>query len=152
MRDLGLFLGFGSQMPEDDFGKGPDNLWSVGSLNYFVIECKSGATKAKTISKHDCNQLTGFVTWFEKQYDKSCSATPVLVHQKTKPENAATLHPKARIITEEKLDKLTSSLKSYAVAVGEGPGFTELKTVLKQLEHFGLGADGFISQFTKKGG
>jgi hypothetical protein len=151
MRDLGLFLGFGSQMPEDDFGKGPDNLWSIGDLNYLVIECKSGATKAKAISKHDCNQLTGSVTWFEKQYDKSCSATPVMVHQKTKPEHAATLHPKARMITEEKLDKLIDRLRAYAVAVGEGLGYTQPKAVAKQLEHFGLAAGSFVGQFTQKG-
>jgi hypothetical protein len=151
IRDLGLFLGFGSQMPEDDFGKGPDNLWSIGDLNYLVIECKSGATKAKAISKHDCNQLTGSVTWFERQYDRSCSATPIMAHQKTKPEHAATLHPKARIIDEEKLNKLIDRLKAYAVAVGEGLGYTKPKIVVKQLEHFGLAAGSFVGQFTQKG-
>lgn len=83
-RDLGAFLGFGSQMPEEDFGKGPDNLWSIGNLSYFVIECKSGAVKAQAISKHDCNQLTGSMMWFTKQYDKSCAATPIMVHKKTR--------------------------------------------------------------------
>lgn len=151
MRDLGLFLGFGSQMPEEDFGKGPDNLWSVGSLKYFVIECKSGAVKAKAISKHDCNQLTGSVMWFDKQYDKSCSAVPIMVHKMTKPENAATLHPDTRIITEEKLDLLIARLKSYSVAVGDKGGFTEPATIAKQLDHFGLTAAKFVSQFTVKG-
>ncbi len=151
MRDLGLFLGFGSQMPEDDFGKGPDNLWSIGNLNYLVIECKSGATKAKAISKHDCNQLTGSLTWFEKQYDKSCSATPVMVHQKTKPEHAATLHPRARIITEDKLSTLIHNLKSYAIAVGEDLGYTNPTTVARQVAHFGFAAGSFVGQFTQKG-
>jgi hypothetical protein len=152
MRDLGLFLGFGSQMPEDDFGKGPDILWSMGGLNYLVIECKSGETKAKVINKHDCNQLTGSLIWFEEKYDKSCLATPIMVHQKTKSEYAATLHPKVRIITEEKLDKLIDKLNSYAVAVGEEFGYTKPKTVAKQLEHFGLAAGSFVPQFTQKGG
>jgi hypothetical protein len=151
MRDMGLLLGFGSQMPEDDFGKGPDNLWSIGNLRYFVIECKSGATSASAISKHDCNQLTGSMMWFEKQYDKSCSATPIMVHQKTKSENAATLHPETRIITEEKLNKLAEKLRAYSVAVGEDLGFTKPKMVAKQLEHFGLAAASFVGQFTEKG-
>ncbi|MGY8683906.1 hypothetical protein Q2941_39980 [Bradyrhizobium sp. UFLA05-153] len=30
MFDLGLFLGFGSQRPEQDTGRGPDNLWAFG--------------------------------------------------------------------------------------------------------------------------
>ncbi|MFX4083488.1 helicase C-terminal domain-containing protein [Sphingobium yanoikuyae] len=151
-KDLGLFLGFGSQMPEEDFGKGPDNLWSVGNLNYFVIECKSGAVKAKAISKHDCNQLTGSMMWFGKSYDKSCSAVPIMVHKKTKPENAATLHPDARIMTEEKLDRLLERLKAYAIAIGEDLGFTKPATIAKQLDHFGLTASKFVGQFSKKGG
>jgi hypothetical protein len=59
----GAFLGFGSHRPEREIGKGPDNLWAVGGLNYLVIECKSGVTAAQ-ISKTDCNQLIGSVSWF----------------------------------------------------------------------------------------
>ena len=99
MLDLGLFLGFGSQRPEQDTGRGPDNLWALGALQYLVIECKSGAVKASSINKHDCNQLNGSMTWFADKYDKSCSATPVMVHPKTTPEHAATLHADARIVT-----------------------------------------------------
>lgn len=58
IRDLGRFFGFGSQRPEREIGKGPDNLWAIGSLDYIVIECKSGSTAGK-IPKSDCNQLTG---------------------------------------------------------------------------------------------
>lgn len=151
MRDLGSFLGFGSQMPEDDYGKGPDNLWSLGGLEYLVIECKSGATSAKAISKHDCNQLTGSMVWFGKQYDKACSATPVMVHPKTTPENAATLHPDARIITAEKLAKLIENLRGYTRAIAEANGYADAKVVAQQLAHFGLTADAFVEQFTTKG-
>ena len=151
LRDLGKFLGFGSQMPEDDYGKGPDNLWSLGGLEYLVIECKSGATSARAISKHDCNQLTGSMVWFGKQYDPSCSATPVMVHPKITPENAATLHSDARIITVEKLAKLVESLRGYARAIGEASGFADAKVVGRQLAHFGFAADAFVSQFTTKG-
>lgn len=151
MRDLGTFLGFGSQMPEDDYGKGPDNLWSLGGLNYLVIECKSGATSAKAIVKHDCNQLNGSMIWFGKQYDKACSATPVMVHPKVTPENAATLHPDTRIITVEKLTKLVENLRGYTRAIGEANGYTDAKVVAKQLTHFGLTADAFVKQYTTKG-
>lgn len=151
IRDLGKFLGFGSQMPEDDYGKGPDNLWSLGGMSYLVIECKSGATSAKAISKHDCNQLTGSMTWFGKQYDNACSATPVMVHPKVTPENAATLHPNTRIITAEKLAKLTDKLRGYTRAIGEANGYTNAKVVAKQLTQFGLTGDAFVSQFTTKG-
>lgn len=36
MKELGSFLGFGSERPEDKTGKGPDNLWALGGLNYLV--------------------------------------------------------------------------------------------------------------------
>ncbi|UGY28893.1 hypothetical protein HU675_0020150 [Bradyrhizobium septentrionale] len=55
-------------------GRGPDNLWALGALQYLVIECKSGAVKASSINKHDCNQLNGSMNWFADKYDKSCSA------------------------------------------------------------------------------
>jgi hypothetical protein len=119
MRDLGAFLGFGSQQPEKGSGRGPDNLWAVGGLRYFVIECKSGAVKAQAINKHDCNQLTGSMTWFAAQYDTTCTATPIMVHPKIKPEFAATLHAGARIINEECLSRLTKALRDYAVAIGQ---------------------------------
>lgn len=151
MRDLGSFLGFGSQMPEDDYGKGPDNIWSLGGLKYLVIECKSGATSAEKISKHDCNQLTGSMVWFGKQYDKSCSATPIMVHPKVVPENAATIHPDARIITVEKLTNLAENLRGYTRAIGEANGYVDEKVVSKQLAHFGLTADAFVKQFTIRG-
>jgi hypothetical protein len=44
MNQLAFFLSFKGQRPENEFGKGPDNLWEVGSLQYFVIEDKNGAT------------------------------------------------------------------------------------------------------------
>jgi hypothetical protein len=151
VRDLGLFLGFGSQMPEDDYGKGPDNLWSTGNLKYLVIECKSGATKSKAISKHDCNQLTGSMMWFNKQYGSGVSATPVMVHQQTKPENAGTLHPEARILTADKLEELIKNLRSYSIAVGDDAGFTRPDVVAKQLDHFSLTSEKLVAAFTKKG-
>jgi len=78
VRDLGAFLGFASQRPEDETGRGPDNLWAVGGLRYLVIECKSGATSAPAISKADCNQLIGSMSWFNTTYDASPIYSPAL--------------------------------------------------------------------------
>jgi hypothetical protein len=152
MRDLGSFLGFGSQQPEKESGRGPDNLWAVGGLRYFVIECKSGAVKAKAISKHDCNQLNGSMVWFAAEYDKTCTATPIMVHQQTKPEFAATLHADTRIIDEDCLSRLLKAIKDYAVAIGQKNGFADAKVVAAQLQHFGLTAADLVARFTVKPG
>lgn len=146
--DLGAFIGFGSQRPEED-GRGPDNLWALGELQYLVIECKSGATEAKNISKHDCNQLNGSMSWFTHEYDKTCSATPVLIHPKLKPEHSATLHEATRIIDEECLAKLTENLRKYSIAIGKNLDFCDSKIVSKQLDHFSLTREKFTQHFSK---
>ena len=148
MLDLGLFLGFGSQRPEQDTGRGPDNLWALGALQYLVIECKSGAVKASSINKHDCNQLNGSMTWFADKYDKSCSATPVMVHPKTTPEHAATLHADARIVTVECLARLVEAVRKYAVAISQKNGYADVKVVAAQLNHFGLTPNDFVTKFS----
>ena len=148
IKDLGLFLGFASQMPEDDFGAGPDNLWSLGNLKYLVIECKSGVLNGKSINKHDVNQLNGSMLWFEKQYDNSCSAIPVMIHQQTKPENAATFHPKTRIMTAEKLVMLNEHVRNYAVSIGNDLGFNDPKIISRQLHYYGFSPEDFINKFT----
>jgi hypothetical protein len=74
------------------------------------------AAQANLIDKHDCNQLNGSMNWFSAQYDKTCSATPVMVHPKIVPEHAATLHVDTRII-KEGLARLIEALRSYSVGI-----------------------------------
>lgn len=66
MEQIAFHLGFTAQRPERDANNGPDVLWSVGSLNYLVIECKSGAT-ADQIWRSDAAQLAHSVSWFSEE-------------------------------------------------------------------------------------
>lgn len=140
IKNLGLFLGFGSARPEDQSGCGPDNLWALGGGHYLVIECKSGAVKADRISKHDTNQLNGSMVWFSDKYDQTCIQTPILIHPKTTFERAASPHSDIRIINESGLDKLRSAINAYAVALTTSSGFHDAKEVQKQLQQHKLGA------------
>ena len=70
MQQLAFHLGFTAQRPERDNNNGPDVLWSVGSLKYLVIECKSGAT-ADRIWRRDAAQLAHSMSWFSEQYDQT---------------------------------------------------------------------------------
>ena len=144
MRDLGKLLGFGSQRPEQEVGRGPDNLWAMGDLNYLVIECKSGATEADRISKKDTNQLNGSIVWFKKEYDASCNCTPIMVHMKTKFENAASPDPDIRIIDEQGLTKLKAAVRSYVTAIATAGAFHDPKELDKQLSHHRLSRDKFV--------
>lgn len=152
MMDLGLFLGFGSDRPEDKFGRGPDNLWALGELQYLVIECKSGAVMAAKISKADTNQLNGSIVWFAEKYDKTCSMTPVLVHPKTVFEHAASPHADIRIVHGPGLNKLREAVQAYAVSLATSGGFKDAKEVERQLQHHKLTASRIVSLCTVEQG
>ena len=146
MHDLGRLLGFGSQRPEAEGGRGPDNLWALGGGNYLVIECKSGASGTNPINKHDCNQLNGSMAWFGKEYDASCAALPVMVHLRTDLEHAATLHADTRMIDAASLERLKQAIRSFARALGDD--FTNPATVKRQLVQFSLGGEVLIQRYS----
>lgn len=148
MKDLGSFLGFGSHRPEEDVGRGPDNLWALGGLKYLVIECKSGAESASKISKGDTNQLNGSIVWFSEKYDKTCSMTPIMVHPKTVFEHAASPHADIRIVNRPGLKKLRESVRAYSVALATSGAFNDANEVEKQLQHHKLSAANIVGMCT----
>jgi hypothetical protein len=148
MKDLGKFLGFGSQRPEDEIGRGPDNLWALGDLNYLVIECKSGAVIADKVDKGDTNQLNGSIIWFGERYDKSCKMTPIMVHPKTVFEFAASAHSDIRIVNRTGLTKLRDAVRAYAISLATSGGFKDTSIVTKQLSHHRLSATDIVGLCT----
>lgn len=141
MKELGSFLGFGSERPEDQVGRGPDNLWALGNSRYFVIECKSGAALADRISKHDANQLNGSIVWFDQKYGHTCTRTPILVHPKTVFEQAASPHSDIRIVNGPGLNRMRDAIQAYSVSLASSGGFADAKTVQNQLKHHKLSAE-----------
>lgn len=148
MQELGLFLGFGSQRPENKVGRGPDNLWALGGQQYFVIECKSGATSAPKISKADTNQLNGSIVWFGEKYDHTSIMTPIMVHPKTIFENAASPHADIRIINMPGLTKLRNAVRAYAISLATSGGFQDAKEAEKQLMYHKLSAANILALCT----
>lgn len=138
--DLGSFLGFGSERPEEKFGRGPDNLWALGSLKYLVIECKSGAVLTERISKSDTNQLNGSMVWFKEKYDNSCSATPIMVHPKTVFEHAASPPQDLRIVNPDGLKRLRDAIVAFSISLSTTGAFRDTREVEKQLKHHKLSA------------
>lgn len=113
---LGRFIGFTSQRPETESGKGPDVLWRTGPSQYIVIECKNGAI-TDTINKHDCNQLNGSGEWFENKYGAGMSYVPIMIHPARKFEHAASPKAVTRIMTVEKLDFLKKNVREFIKSV-----------------------------------
>jgi hypothetical protein len=149
MSQLAFFLGFKGQRPESEIGKGPDNLWEVGSLRYFVVEDKNGAT-ADLISKDYCNQLAGSMNWFGENYDSTCQAVPIMVHPSHTFEYACSPPPDTRIIDAEKLPELREACRNLAKSLSANDAFRSPVSVAELLKAHGLTADLFVPRFTVK--
>lgn len=114
--ELALHIGLAAQRPERDTGQGPDGLWALGHLKYWVIEAKSGST-AKSIQKGYINQLAGSMNWFEQQYDSTVTALPILIHPSDTLAKDASAPTGARVITEVRMEALRSAIRNYADAL-----------------------------------
>lgn len=146
MEQIAFHLGFTAQRPERDANNGPDVLWSVGSLNYLVIECKSGAT-ADQIWRSDAAQLAHSVSWFSEEYDNTCRATPVLVHKASILASNATAPPGTRIITADRLERLRAAIRGAAIALGDAGTWGDPAAVGTQLSHHQLTGGSITSAY-----
>ena len=143
---MAKFLGFIGQRPENDYGKGPDNLWSVGNNHYFVIECKNGVTN-HTINKHDMNQLNGSIAWFKEKYDHTSSCTPIMIHLGDTCEHGATPLEGCVVITKEKLKSFKKNVKDFSLAIKDKTN--QIDEIKKLLIHHNLRSDDIVQQYTK---
>lgn len=150
MEELGRVLGFNSQRPEKLYKDGgPDNLWAVGGLSYFVIECKSGVESSdKLVSKGYCNQLLGSVQWFKGHYSTECHATPILVHPSKKFGHEASPSEDMRVIDVFCMKNLKSAVVDFAKSVSKKGGFGSISDFSIQLDHFKLTHADFVNYYT----
>lgn len=146
--DLGRHLGFETQRPELEIGKGPDVLWLLGDLAFLVIECKSGAT-TDAISRHDISQLSHSMDWFHGAYDPSSRATPVLIHPTRTLDSAATARAGTRVITFEQLSSLREAVTRFATAVAGDRRYANSKAVAERLAAEHLNGPAFIGYWGK---
>ena len=148
-KELAYFLGFESERPENEYRIGPDVLWAIGDLSYFVIECKNGATTA-TISKRDCNQLNGSMNWFSTKYDQTCTSKPILIHCSGQFEFAASPTQGTRIITEKELTKLKSQVLKFVTAAINKKALAKGDQIAELLRDYDLEAGDFLKTYTVK--
>ena len=145
MEELGTVLGFKSQRPEREIGKGPDVLWSVGNSKYLIIECKNEAKVE--VWKKDASQLAHSMSWFAENYDNTCTGIPILVHHSGRHAQDATSPPNAQVIDKVRLQGLCESLKQFAIALANRLPY-DRTDVLEALQHQGLMASDFIDRYT----
>jgi hypothetical protein len=145
--ELAGILGFGSQRPEAEYGRGPDVLWALGSLEYLVIECKNGAT-TETISKTDCDQLSGSANWFAGAYDASCKATAVLIHPSREADRACAPPAGMRVVNVDRLEELKTSIRGFVSAVAGGAWPPTAKALGDLLVHYSVSRSLIVQRFT----
>ena len=147
LKKIANYIGFNSQRPEADSGKGPDVLWGVGSLKYFVIECKNGAI-TPTSCKHDCNQLNGSGEWFTNEYDHTCEFTPVLIHPSNMFEHAASPKASTRIIDINKLALLSENISGFINSICVENKTSDDKAIMERLIFYKLRPNDFCENYT----
>jgi hypothetical protein len=147
MEALGRHLGFATQRPEREIGQGPDDLWALGGLKFWVIECKSGASGG-AIWKKDAAQLGQAIDWFYEQYDNTCTAVPVLVHPTNRLGEKATAREGTRIVTADKLEDLKTAVRQFAQALAAGQDWTDEDRVAARLQALKLNGAALAQTFT----
>jgi hypothetical protein len=78
--NLGNMIGFQSQRPEQETGRGPDLLWALSDGVFLVQEAKNDVLLSRpNISKSEVGQLSTSMQWFAKEYPEA-TGVPVLIH------------------------------------------------------------------------
>lgn len=109
--DLGIFLGFESQRPDEEIKKGPDNLW-VSPTKYFMIECKSEVTTGRNINKHEAAQMCSHCAWFDEHYP-GVDVLRIWMHPSHQLSYESNLTHNVYVIDKKLLDKLKHNFSNF---------------------------------------
>lgn len=150
IRKLGELLGFESERPENEDGKGPDNFWTMDTFKFAVIECKNETITDK-ICKDDCNQLNGSIEWFRGEITSNhCTLYPIMIHNSNKFEYACSPNENIRIITPKELELLKKQLYEYANNISETNALSNTKQLSEFLINYKLTPDLFFNHYSIK--
>lgn len=116
LQQIGMLLGFRSQRPDNEFKKGPDNLWAMPSGEYVVFECKNEVELSRdSISKGEAGQMEMHCGWFEEEYGKDTKVTYIWIHPTNKLSVEANLTHTVQVMTPAKLELFKKHLLSYVM-------------------------------------
>jgi hypothetical protein len=113
---VGRHVGFRAQRPEKEKTAKLDVLWAVGSQQYVLFPCKSGAS-SNVISKQYADQASGNMNWFIQTYGPGCVGTPVIVHPSTILHKDAYAPSSTRVIDKGGLTKLREAILAYVTGI-----------------------------------
>lgn len=114
---LGSMLGFATERPDKNQGKGPDVLWLLNSSLGLIIEAKSRKNKDNALTKEQHGQLLNAAEWFREKYP-GYTGIRVSLHPNIK-VTASTVPGESRALIYEKLNALIAEARGLIVALCE---------------------------------
>jgi hypothetical protein len=115
---LGVILGFKSQRPEEELGKGPDGLWAMPENYYMLTEVKNEVELDRTeIQQDEAEQMSNSTNWFFAEYGKTTPVVLLMVHPTQNLANSAYPPEKMVVMTQRKLEELHVRLRAFAAAL-----------------------------------
>lgn len=154
IKNVASIIGIHSSRPEKEGALGgPDDLWAIDNLDYYVIECKNGVKPDITeISKSDCEQLLSSIQWFENLYTgNNCSCHPIIIHRVAKFDNHASPNPRMRVMTEQLLENFKAAVRSFAKNIVSDKKIAgDSDKLQKLLIHYKLNGEALLSAYTIK--
>lgn len=145
---IGEFLGFSSQMPEEDEGDGPDNLWRMEDGVNVIIEVKNNSTNDK-ISRSDVEQLLHSIQWHNDKYGDDQKYIPIMMHRGSKCYD--NVHPSddTRVMNMTLLDQFKSALFQLAKSLSQKPPQSwTANEIQRLLVNYHLTYDRLIEKYT----
>ena len=121
LSDLASIIGFQSQRPDLEIGRGPDVLWRMTNGHYLVIEAKNQVdSERQYIFKKEAEQLDHHVTWFEQEYPDGAH-TAILIHPSATLYDDAYIPVGSKVIQRDNLQQIVESVRTLVVALASKP-------------------------------
>lgn len=109
LAELGTMLGFQTERPDKDYGKGPDVLWLIDDRTGLVIEAKSRKNQDNALTKEQHGQLLNAAEWFKATYPQ-LSCVRVSVHPNVN-VTKSTVPGESKALTLQKLNELVTEVR-----------------------------------------
>lgn len=149
--NLATIIGFKSQRPEKEYGRGPDVLWRLSDGVYLIIAAKNEATtNKKEISKKYADQLSGSSKWFDEEYVGQ-KGIFVIIHPYNKLAYDAYCMEDTVVLDKDRLQKFTSNIRDFIIALSsKSPDSWNVEEITKLVTQYSLDSKSIVDKYLTK--
>ncbi len=151
LKEIGEFLGFISQRPDQEIRKGPDNLWCGEDNHYLLFECKNEVSESRAeITKKEAGQMNNHCGWFDSKYGKNVSVSHFMIIPTKDLAYEADFTHDVKIIRKNRLRKFKNNINSFINDLSEYNLKTISSEVLqKKLNIHKLNMESFLEEYSE---